>query len=244
MGLDQDRLRLASASLALAALSLLVPMSAQADRALPVWSSYQSSRSLAEAVRAWGEGKPQAALQAAHRGVDLDPSSALGYWVLAQLQVQTAQWADAANNLHTLLARGDLPDELSRLDLALLAGRVAVERGLEDQAEHHFNWATIEDPEDPRGPLGLALAAARLKPGPGQGPPPGEETTLEAVQSHLIEVRRRSPSYDLSQLLLKAEWATLADDEDLVSVLEAVLAAPTPTDEATPPSTKPPLPKE
>ncbi len=120
--------------------------------------------------------------------------------------IGVSDWAAALESA-SILRRFD-PASLPALELL---GRAAVELGDRDLAHQSFTALDGLQPTIPGPRVGLALVAARLD---------GDDA---AAVAHLEVALTRDPSLDLSGLLLRPDWKSLADDVEFVAALGELL---------------------
>ena len=204
---------------AVLALALAFPGPADAERPLPDWDRWESSRSIRRGEAALVRGDLVEAENQARRATTLTPGEPITWSLLCRVHTAAGAWEDLG------LAAGQWTnlDEHS-VSAALMAGRAAVETGRGERARTQFQRVSSLAPDAPDGPLGLGLCAARL------------DQDWSALQGHLREARRRAPRVDLATLPLQPAWAPLAEEPAFLEAINEVLRDEPPSD---PPSESP-----
>lgn len=186
----------------------LIALPCMAERPLVPWERYQAGLELRRGTAALLRGALPRADASSLRMLRLAPEDAGSWRLRCAVLAASKRWAEAepaADKLNEL-APGDV-------DAALVAGRVAVELSHPEEARLSYRRASGIDASDPRGPVGLALVAARL------------DHDFQAMAAALGEARSRQPGLDLSALPLDEAWAPVADSGAFLSALEVVLRA-------------------
>jgi len=181
----------------------------RAEQPLPTWAEYHSATILRHGWLAWSRGELRSAETAALRAERLDPTGSEALLLLTTLQVEQGRWQDAAGSGSRLAASGE-----QSADIYLLLGRIAVEQARWGEARNHYQQILQRYPDDARGELGLALVAAR-------GPRDWTE-----MRARLAAATRLQPSFSVAILPLAPGWKALANDEEFLDHLGAILKSP------------------
>ncbi len=193
--------------LLIGALVALTAGPARADIALPTWQQFQVER----AVRLGGEallrGMAGHAEELSADAVRLDPEAPDAWRLRCAVLADAARWPDAAEAARRLTAL--VPDDV---DAALVTGRIRVELADPAGAREAYARASELAPEDPRGPIGQALVAARL------------ERDFAVMEASLRDALAREARLDLSALPLEQAWRPVADEAGFLAALQSVLA--------------------
>ena len=187
--------------------ALLTAATAQADRAPPTWETWHAQRAVRLGTSALIRGLPEPADAFSSDAVRLAPDDVGAWHLRCAVLADQGRWTEAAEASTRLveLAPRDV-------DAALTDGRIRLELADRAAAEASYLRASELDPEDPRGPIGRALVAARL----------GRD--FVAMEAALQEARTRQERLDLSALPLDEAWQPVADDPGFLAGLQAVLA--------------------
>jgi len=196
------------ASTALAAGLLLSSLPAGAERPLPEWPAWEAKRLIDLGEAAIVRQEFAAALSLAERAVKLQPNEAQTWSFLSRSSLRGEDWPRARDASDQWLALAP-KDPLA---LFFAAQSRVLSNQLED-ATTLFHRLAAQSPEDPSGPLGLALCAGRQ----------GDWDTME---EQLLQARRRVPDLSLAGLPLEPSWAFLADSQAGLEVLDRVLSSP------------------
>ncbi len=186
--------------------SLAATGTAGAARPLPSPSEYGGQRATGLAWRALAEGRLADAAEQAAVATALLPEGTSGWAVAARAAIGAGRWDDAATAVTQL--RRLAPDDLEGLELL---GRISVELGRAAEAREALRALGALEPRSVAPTLGLALVAARL------------DGDVAAATALLRAAGTDDPRLDLSGLLLRPEWAPLANDPAFVDALNSLL---------------------
>lgn len=194
---------------ALATGLLLVTLPAAAERPLPEWSDWEAGRLIELGEAALIRQDFPLALRLGERAVELRPEQAQAWSFLTRSGLRVSDYWPRARVASTQWLSLAPKDPLA----LLLAAQAQVVGEDIAAAAPLFRSLAAVSPDDPAGPLGLALCAGRL----------GKWAEMEG---QLREALRRSPKLPLAGLALEADWAFLARSEAGIEVLEQVLSGP------------------
>jgi len=186
----------------------LFSLPAAAERPLPEWPSWEAIRLIELGEGALLRHEFSAAVRLAERAVELRPGEAQTWAFLARTGLRARNWPRAQTASGKWLALA--PKDPQALFFAAQA------RFLSEQVEAAiplFRRLADQSADDPAGPLGLALCAAR------QG-------DWSAMEEQLQEAQRRAPDLLLASLPLEEPWSFLAASQEGLEVLDRVLSAP------------------
>ena len=192
-----------------AVVALLLAPAAIADRALPSWQTWQAGRAVRLGSSALLRDRDEAADRFSGDAVRLAPDDPDAWRLRAAVLADQARWPEAADACRRLV---DLAP--TDVDAALVDGRIRTELADGQGARLAYQRASELDSADPRGPMGLALVAARVD---------RDFATMEAA---LRQAREREQHLDLSALPLDEAWAPVANDPGFLAALQAVLSPP------------------